>query len=156
MGAITTPSITSLISRLQSDFPTIRFVQGDTFRWTPKNSTVYYKNDGNTTLLLHEVAHAMLQHTTYLYDIDLVKMERDAWEAAVSLAHTYHAPLDDSIAEEMLDSYRNWLHDRSVCPSCQATGLQTAPRTYSCLACSSQWRVNEARLCTLRRYKLQK
>ena len=147
---------TSLLQKLRQDFPAISFVQGDTFRWSPKNTTVYYANTSDAPLLLHEVAHAALAHTDYAYDIELLKMERDAWEYACTiLAKNYAVTISQDVSESSLDSYRDWLHDRSVCPTCQATGAQTAPRRYKCLACDSAWRVNEARARALRRYILK-
>ena len=81
-------------------------------------------------------------------------MERQAWDKAIDLADTYDAHIDDSIIETTLDSYRDWLHARSTCPTCSATGLQVKNRTYNCPVCHGQWRVNEARICALRRYNL--
>ena len=58
----------------------------------------------------------------------------------------------EDFIEEHLDTYRDWLHARSSCPDCTATGYQTDASTYACPACSHTWRVNEARICQLRRY----
>jgi DnaJ-class molecular chaperone len=55
-----------------------------------------------------------------------------------------------------MNSYRDWLHARSTCPVCQATGMETKKSIYTCPACRHQWRVNEARICSLRRYHIQK
>jgi hypothetical protein len=148
------PSISSIVARLKRDFPHITFIKGDVFRWSPTECAVYYENSHDTTSLLHEVAHAALKHTSYAYDIELLKMERQAWEFALSsLSKKYSVSIDREYVESMMDSYRDWLHDRSLCPSCQATGVQTRNNEYSCLACQSTWRVNEARLNALRRYK---
>jgi ribosomal protein L37AE/L43A len=124
------------------------------FRWSPKDETVYYLKTADPALLLHEVAHAILHHTDYTRDIDLLKMERDAWElASAALSEKYGVDITSELKEDMLDTYRNWLHKRSICPECQATGVQTASSLYNCLACKTSWRVNEARSCALRRYK---
>lgn len=154
MDATTTPSMLSIISRLEQDFPDIHFVEGDVFRWSPESRTICYVKGADSALLLHEVAHAALSHNKYSYDIDLLKMERDAWETAAQLAIRYHLTLDPDLVEEMLDSYRNWLHERSICPNCQATGVQSGQCNYICLACNDTWRANEARSCALRRYKV--
>lgn len=149
------PSTTSLLDKIQRDFPRITFVKSDTFRWSPKERTVYYADASDTASLLHETAHAALGHGEYASDIELLQMERDAWDlAAGSLSKKYGTAIDRETAEDMLDTYRNWLHDRSVCPACQATGVQSRQNHYSCLACGGAWRVNEARTCALRRYKL--
>jgi hypothetical protein len=147
------PSINSLLPKLTTDFPAIQFAAGDEFRFSPREKTVYYPTD-NAPLLLHELSHALLGHESYSRDIDLLRMERDAWEKARQLAPTYGVTIAEETVQDHLDSYRDWLHDRSTCPSCLATGRQTGTQSYHCDACGQDWRVNEARLCGLKRYKL--
>lgn len=155
MVVIIMPSTRSLLDRLRRDFPDIHFVPGDIFRWSPSDHTVYYADTVDTASLAHEVAHAVLRHTAYKKDIDLIKTERDAWEyAATTLAKRYGIEIDSDTIQDALDTYRNWLHARSTCPECQATGIQTVARLYACIACKTSWRVNEARSCALRRYTL--
>lgn len=148
------PSTRSLLTNLRRDFPAIHFAQGSPFRWSPERRTVYYADPHNGASLLHEVAHAQLGHTHYTRDIELLQMERDAWEHTAALAKRYAVFVDPEHIETMLDSYRDWLHARSTCPSCQATGIQTDTKQYHCLACQATWKVNEARSCALRRYTL--
>lgn len=106
--------------------------------------------------LLHELAHAILDHKTYARDIELIELERDAWtHAQATLAPTYNIAIGTNQIEDALDTYRDWLHARSTCPNCQATGVQTERNAYKCLACLSKWRVNDARICALRRYKIR-
>ena len=81
-------------------------------------------------------------------------MERAAWDKAVLIALDFGQTIDTNTVESTLDSYRDWLHARSTCPNCQATGLQIKKQTYSCPACRHTWRVNEARICALRRFSL--
>ena len=150
------PSTTSLVKQLRRDFPDFTFSPGDRFYWSPKERAIYYDKTGDAVLLLHEVGHAMLSHANYRYDIELIKMEREAWDfTAATLAKKYIVEIADEKIEDMLDTYRNWLHDRSLCPHCKANGIQIAPSRYSCLACSSVWRVNEARSCALRRHTVK-
>lgn len=144
---------TSLIKALSQDFPGISFTRSDTFLWSPEEQTVYYKNTSDIDSLLHEVAHAALGHSNYTFDVELLKMERAAWSyASDTLAPKYGLSFDKDIPEAMLDTYRDWLHSRSLCPNCEATGLQIDKKHYKCLACTSSWRVNEAKSCGLRRY----
>jgi len=82
-------------------------------------------------------------------------MEREAWSyASRQLGPAYGVAIADNDAETALDTYRDWLHARSTCPSCQAIGVQTSKHHYSCVACHEKWRVNDARICALRRYKI--
>lgn len=158
MDVTTMPSTRSLLNQLRSDFPGFRFEKSTGFWWSTTNRTIHVDPlaDNHEVFTLHELSHAILGHQDYEYDIDLIKLERDAWEyARNTLASEYNITINERIIQENLDTYREWLHARSSCPDCEATGLQTRQQTYRCLACGHTWRVNEARLCALRRYSLQ-
>lgn len=151
-------SIRSITKKLQRDFPDYHFETADSFWWSAAKKTIFYDPQVPSAhaFLLHELSHALLGHQGYTRDIELLKLERDAWHHAKTvLAPSYGVTIDDTTTEDNLDTYRQWLHDRSTCPRCDATGLQTKEQLYHCLACGNQWRVNEARLCALRRYSLQ-
>jgi hypothetical protein len=79
-------------------------------------------------------------------------MESDAWQKAEQVGRQYDYEISPIAIEDALDTYRDWLHSRSVCPLCTATGLQIRRSRYQCLACTTIWRVNDARTCSLRRY----
>lgn len=146
-------SITSLVKQLAADFPHLHFVTGDDCRWRPETQTVTYAPVSSSAELLHEVGHAQLKHQDFSRDIQLLAMERDAWQYATqTLAPHYGIAIDDATVEIALDSYRDWLHARSLCPQCSATGVQSGRAQYRCLACRTTWRVNDARQCALRRY----
>ena len=149
------PSTLSLLDKLKTDNPQFTFITGDTFLWIPETHTVFYDEsapDGDA-LLLHEVSHGLLDHQEYKRDVELLAIEAAAWEKAKQLAKEYSYTLSEAVAEDHLDTYRDWLHARSTCPECTATGYQSGNEVYSCPACTMQWRVNEARVCELRRYK---
>ena len=152
------PSMTTLFKRLQRDFPEFLFEKSDDFWWSATQRTVHINLAGEHSKLfsLHELSHALLDHSGYTRDIDLIKLERDAWEYAKNvLAPRYDIDMDEQIVQDNLDTYREWLHARSTCPACDATGLQSKQQLYHCLDCGHKWRANEARLCALRRYSLQ-
>lgn len=151
------PSTISLLANIQTDFPLVTFRESDCFRWSPDTKTLHFERASPDLIpyILHELGHALLSHTSYRRDIDLIKIERDAWEhARQHLAPKYKVVITDELIQENLDTYREWLHSRSSCPSCSMTGLQTTKGHYSCLACGSRWRTNEARSCALRRYRV--
>lgn len=152
------PSITSLVNRLATDYPAITFAAGERFHWQPDTHTVSYpERSDDTASLLHEVAHALLDHQDFTRDIALIEMERDAWEYAVTtLAPRYQLGIAPELIQESLDTYRDWLHARSICPACHATGVQIQRHTYRCLACRSEWTVNDARQHALRRHLTKK
>ena len=149
------PSTTSLIQQLKKDYPQFNFKKAKRFLWSPSDATVYYTHtDDGYAFLLHELSHGLLDHAEYRRDVDLIAMERAAWDKAVELAPAYGLAISEDTVETTLDSYRDWLHARSTCPNCTAIGLQTKQHTYACPACHHNWRVNEARVCALRRYTL--
>lgn len=155
MDATTMPSIHSLVNATTAAFPQFSFTQSDSFRWSPGEATIFYdpKAAHAAALLLHELSHGILKHASYSRDIILLQLERDAWEyARTTLSSQFSIPIDDDTIQSHLDTYRDWLHARSQCPSCSATGIQVKQRHYKCLACTHQWRVNEARICGLKRY----
>lgn len=148
-------SINLLIKQLQADYPSISFATSDDFKWSARGATIFYdpKASEAEAFCLHELSHAVLEHYGYKRDIELLQHERDAWKYAQEvLAVHYSTSVNDNTIQTSLDTYRDWLHARSTCPSCKATGVQVAIREYKCVACSHAWRVNEARMCALKRY----
>jgi hypothetical protein len=150
------PSITSLATKLRKDFKQFTFVASDQFRWQPVDQTIFYdQSSSDQEALLHELSHALLGHSYYARDIQLIDLERDAWShASTVLSMPYNVAITDETVQSSLDTYRDWLHARSICPTCNAVGMQTKIREYKCIACGGLWRVNEARLCGLKRYRL--
>ena len=158
MDVITMRSTTSILKRLQGDYPQFTFKKGASFYWSSSDKTIFYINSAksNLILLLHELSHAILGHNNYDQDIQLITMERQAWENTKILAKKYKIDISDDTIQSNLDSYRDWLHSRSTCPKCNSNGLQIDSKTYECFECHEKWRVNEARTCALRRYKSNK
>jgi hypothetical protein len=155
------PSTLSLLKKLKSAHPKFSFHEGADFRWDFAAQTITYPSPPDDMAwqahLLHELAHAELGHQKYDRDIELIAKERDAWShTRAVLSPLYGVGIELETIESAMDSYRDWLHARSTCPHCQATGLEIKKSTYQCPACRHQWRVNEARICHLRRYEIQK
>lgn len=150
-------STASLLANIQSDHPEFTFRESDCFRWSPDTKTLHFDSQSPDLLpyVLHELGHALLAHTSYRQDIDLIKIERSAWDyAKTHLAAKYSITISEDLIQENLDTYREWLHSRSQCPACTMTGLQAARGHYTCLACGNRWKSNEARSCALRRYRI--
>ncbi len=150
---VTTPS---LAKQLASDFPDIKFtLSTDVCAWNAQKRQILYKETTPPVELLHEVGHALLGHTSYTRDIELVRIEREAWEhASTVLAPRYNCVIDEETVESALDTYREWLHSRSTCPACGLNGIQDSQKTYKCIHCHEHWAVNDARICQLRRTRL--
>lgn len=146
----------SLLGRLRTDYPALRFIAGDSFSWSPVNGEITFRQtsperpEAPTALisLLHEAGHALLDHQRYAMDYELLQMEAEAWEHARCLATAYGVDLDDDHVQDCLDSYRDWLYRRSICPSCTAKALQLDGRkTYQCYNCRATWQVSDGRFC---------
>lgn len=160
MANTTMEKITSIAKKLKNNasgiphLANLTLSQGEIFSWSHTARAITYDVHMShaDAYLLHEYGHALLVHASYTHDIDLLKMERAAWDKALEIAPMYGVSIDDDLVEDALDTYRDWLHDRSLCPTCGATGLQIESHTYRCFACFTTWSVNEARGCTLRRY----
>ncbi|MGB4762779.1 MAG: hypothetical protein WBP12_05495 [Candidatus Saccharimonas sp.] len=153
--------LTEQLAKVADRYPhlaTLSFQTSQRFAWDHSTRTIYYNPNVHDTdqYLLHEFSHALLDHTHFTHDIDLIRMERDAWTEAVKLSQELKITIPSSLIEDALDTYRNWLHERSLCPSCNTTGIQTSNLAYRCLACGTTWHTNEARTCALRRYKTKK
>jgi len=146
--------IKELIAKLKADHPTIQFVPGDDYLWSSDKRVLSFPSERQEPLyLLHELAHALLNHTHFRLDIELLGHEREAWDfVRDSLAPRYNIIFDTTLAEAALETYREWLYARSICPRCGQTGLQTKTSIYTCINCRCSWRPNDARRCALRRY----
>ncbi len=150
----TTMQSTRLLKQITIDFSQFSYVESDVFQWSAESRTIHIDSHATDALpfTLHELGHALLDHRSYVRDIDLLKMERDAWHvAATQLSQKYRIMIDETLIQDNLDTYREWLHRRSLCPSCRMTGLQASHDAYLCLACGCRWKSNEARNCALRR-----
>lgn len=152
------PSTASIILNIVDRYPQFKFEKSDDFLWSSADSVICYNpNDNNVlVLLLHELSHALLGHKLYLSDIQLLTIERQAWDYAINLAKSFNIAIPEEIIQSNLDTYRDWQHERSTCPKCTATGMQIKNNIYNCLACGHKWKVNQARNCRLQRRDINK
>lgn len=142
-----------LISQLKPLLPpSVIFQRGQSFYWSPKDATITYKSSANSGAngqwsLLHEAAHALLDHQNYSSDIALLLLEVEAWERAKSLGKELGIIIDEEHIQDCLDTYRDWLHQRSTCPRCSVVSLQVSTREYLCHNCDARWQVSASRFC---------
>ena len=141
-----------LLANLKKSYPAISFVPGQVFSWSPKTKQVIYKlvysdNEVASWSLLHEVGHALLDHVDYFSDFQLLLIEVSAWEKAKILAEEFNINIDESHIQDCLDTYRDWLYQRSTCPACTNCSLQINSKTYQCFNCGTVWRVSASRMC---------
>lgn len=145
------PSMQSLLTELQKLLPETNFEAGETFFWSPVNNSVTYKSESTTQnhqwALLHEAAHALLGHSQYKYDVELLLLEVEAWHKAKELGQKLNLSIDEEHVQDCLDTYRDWLHQRSTCPRCSTVSLQVSPQEYRCHNCFATWGVSNSRFC---------
>lgn len=123
-----------LIAKLKIDYPGFRFVNGRKFAFRPPK-TVIIGPEVMELMLLHEVGHALLKHRSFETDILRLKMEVEAWEKAREIAPRYGVEFSNEVMQQELDTYRDWLHQKSRCPKCGLTRYQTPDSRYHCPRC---------------------
>lgn len=129
----------SLIEKLKNEYPNFLFKVGKKFAFKPPR-TIFYNDadDMFEPLILHEIAHAILNHTDYKMDVERLKMENEAWEKAKELSVKYNVQIDENLIQEKLDSYRDWLFNKSKCKKCGLTRYQTPDGKYHCPNCNKK------------------
>lgn len=128
----------TFLKKIKSDFPEFRFVDGKKFAFRPTKTIVIGPTEPqDDALLLHEISHALLGHKNFIMDIERLKMESEAWEKAKELAKKYRVFIDEDFIQNELDTYRNWLHNKSRCKACGLTCYQTPDGIYHCPRCEN-------------------
>lgn len=144
--------MTTLLEKLSVEFPFFSFVPGKSFFWSARNKEIQYNKDQLLTnagawSLLHELGHALCNHQSYNSDVELLILERDAWERAREIAKQYNVSIDENHIEDCMDTYRDWLYQRSSCPRCTVHSIQKSSTTYHCYNCGQTWTVSVSRFC---------
>lgn len=154
----------TLVDYLKSTYRNIDFAYGDRFKYRYPNKVFLeplpnlaastaepLENPEKSTTppeffalqTLHELGHALCKHKNYQIDVERIKIEREAWEAAKtvyeklpkSLKNTFE--WDENYVEDSLDTYRDWLHKKSTCKTCGLTCYQTDDGEYHCPHCEN-------------------
>lgn len=126
------------LEQLTSDHQEFRFVVGKKFAFRPPKTVVIGPKEPFWQLLaLHEVSHAICKHKSFRMDVERLKMENQAWEKARELAKRYRIEVDEDLIQDELDTYRDWLHQKSRCPKCGLTRFQTPDSLYHCPRCEN-------------------
>ena len=128
----------AFLQRIANDWHMYRCKIGIKFLFRPPRTIIFGPMEPQFQLLaLHELSHAILNHRNYRLDIERVKMERDAWDKTEELAKIYDVDFDECLAQAELDTYREWLHQKSRCPKCGLTRFQTPDGQYHCPSCEA-------------------
>jgi hypothetical protein len=140
----------TLINKLAARFPDLTFSAGEQFYWSPPSGEIFYKAGAKGKKarwsLLHETGHALLDHNDYQADVELLRLEVAAWQKAEELAGDLGLAIDPEHIQDCLDTYRDWLYKRSICPDCSAKCLQQGDFVhYRCFNCHKVWKVSNSR-----------
>jgi len=137
------------ISDVGKDYPDFKIERGKQEHWSPKSNTITFNPSQTPERIrfgvLHELAHALLGHTNYQTDFELLKMEGEAWHLAAKIGLKYGVTISEDHIQNCLDTYRDWLHRRSACPACGMHVLQDSSSSYKCFNCGTSWDVSSAR-----------
>lgn len=133
----------SFIEELKKEFGQFSFISGQRFKWKYPKSIYFEENEDIpfqyfALLTLHELGHGLSGHKDYKTDVERLKIESEAWQRAkreISAHKNWGVEYDEDFAENELDSYRDWLHQKSKCKKCGLTRYQTADGKYHCPNC---------------------
>lgn len=149
---------------LTAEFKSITWRLGSRFKYRPTSTstststhshtsaapsgTIFIDQSSSTPmpyfalLALHELGHALSGHQSYRTDVERLRIEAEAWQRAkfeLSRHQTwqqdFNLTYDEEFAENELDSYRDWLHQKSYCKKCGLTRFQTSDGRYHCPNC---------------------
>jgi len=130
----------AFLDSLKSAYPDFFFKPGRKFLFRPKRTIFYLEdNDNFRFLLLHELAHALLKHFSYDTSLERLTLERDAWEKTRQLCSDYKVPFLDSLAEAELNTYRDWLHKKTLCKTCGLSCLEVNSESLYCPFCQKTY-----------------
>lgn len=131
----------AFLDTIKTAYPEFTFRPGRKFLFRPKKTICYLEADDNfRLLLLHELAHALLGHFSYDKSLERLQIERDAWEKTRELCEKHSVPFDESIAETELDTYRDWVHQKTLCKTCGLTCLEVSPESLYCPFCQKTYK----------------
>lgn len=162
MAAMTMPeknlTMNDVINRISKLYPDLKFKASSRSYWSPSTRDIFYQDNTDSEIhiwtLLHEVGHAIRGHMSYDADYKLLRLEIEAWEEAKILASKLDIKIAPGHIEDCLDTYRDWLYRRSVCPTCSSKCFQQSDfKHYQCYNCHTVWKVTPSRFCRAYRAK---
>ena len=122
--------------RVLDDHAGVRVRMGRKFAFRPPKTIVVGPFEVPYRLLfLHEMGHAISDHRDFKTDVERLKLEVEAWNNARKLGELYGVEIDEELIQSELDTYRDWLHQKSRCPKCGLTRFQTPDLLYHCPLC---------------------
>ena len=128
---------------LTEAYPDFSWQLGTRFKYRPEKTIMIDQNSPApwpyfALLTLHELGHALSHHKDYKTDVERLRIESEAWQRAkreITAHPNWGVAYDEEFAEYELDSYRDWLHQKSKCKKCGLTRYQTTDGKYHCPQC---------------------
>ncbi len=128
---------------LTEAYPDFSWQLGTRFKYHPEKTIMIDQNSPApwpyfALLTLHELGHALSHHKDYKTDVERLRIESEAWQRAkreITAHPNWGVAYDEEFAEYELDSYRDWLHQKSKCKKCGLTRYQTTDGKYHCPQC---------------------
>lgn len=125
----------TFLAKVKADYPSLRIISGERFIFRPPKTVVYDKKSSSSLLFLHELGHALSGRYNFKTEVERIKIEVIAWEKARELCAKYGVCIDEDLIEAELDTYRDFLHQKSRCPKCGLTRFQTPDKIFRCPRC---------------------
>lgn len=132
---------------LKDTYPDFSWKIGSRFKYKPEKTIFIDENcpapwPYYALLALHELGHGLSKHKDYKTDVERLRIESEAWQRAKREIEShknwqseYGVSYNEDFAEAELDSYRDWLHNKSKCKKCGLTRFQTEDGHYHCPNC---------------------
>ena len=131
----------AFLETLKKSYPDFSFKPGRKFLFRPKTSIFYLETNENfRLLLLHELSHALLGHFSFDRSLERLQIERDAWEKTRALCEELNVPFDNSLAEAELNTYRDWVHQKTLCKTCGLSCLEVSSESLYCPFCQKYYK----------------
>ena len=126
----------TFLESIKKSYPDFAFRPGHKFLFRPPKTIRYIESDENfRLLLLHELAHAILGHFSFDRSLERLQIERDAWAKTRELCSLYSIPFDEEFAEAELNTYRDWVHQKTLCKHCGLSCLEVSSESLYCPFC---------------------
>lgn len=129
------------VRRLMAHYPEVRWAEASRFSFRPPRMVRLGRAQPHYAMLAaHEVGHCLMGHRDFRTEVGRLRMESEAWERAHAVWSELRleergAIWDEEFVEDQLDTYREWLHSKSLCPRCGQVRFQTVDGAFHCLFC---------------------
>ena len=131
----------TFLETIKEAYPEFSFRPGSKFLFRPPKSIRYIESDDNfRLLLLHELSHALLGHFSFDRSLERLQIERDAWSKTRELCLFHSVPFDEEFAEAELNTYRDWVHQKTLCKRCGLSCLEVSSESLYCPFCQKYYK----------------